>query len=49
MIGSLLYITASRPDVMLSVCVYARFQSNPKESHLALSNGLFGMLRVVLA
>ena len=34
MIGSLLYLTASRPDLMLSVCVCARFQSNPKESHL---------------
>ena len=34
MIGSLLYLTASRPDIMFSVCLYARFQSNPKESHL---------------
>ena len=29
-IGSLLYLTASRPDILFSVCVYARFQSNPK-------------------
>ena len=34
MIGSLLYLTASRPDIMLSVCICARFQSSPKESHL---------------
>ena len=34
MIGSLLYLTASRPDIMFSVCLYARFPSNPKESHL---------------
>ena len=34
MIGSLLYLAASRPDLMLSVCVCERFQSNPKESHL---------------
>lgn len=34
MIGSLLYLTASRPDIMYSVCVCARYQSNPKESHL---------------
>ena len=33
MIGSLLYLTASRPDIMYSVCLYARFQSCPKESH----------------
>ncbi|KAL8147189.1 hypothetical protein AgCh_004784 [Apium graveolens] len=30
MIGSLLYLTASRPDIMYSVCVCARFQSKPK-------------------
>ena len=34
MIGSLLYLTASRPDIMFSVGLFARFQSNPKESHL---------------
>jgi len=34
MIGSLLYLTASRPDIMFSVCLCARFQSCPKESHL---------------
>ncbi|KAF7119794.1 hypothetical protein RHSIM_Rhsim13G0158900 [Rhododendron simsii] len=33
MIGSLLYLTASRPDIMFSVCLCARFQSSPKESH----------------
>src|SRR3954466_7871627 len=33
MIGSLLYLCASRPDIMLSVCICARFQANPKESH----------------
>ncbi|MDQ4222828.1 hypothetical protein RBK84_00360, partial [Pseudomonas aeruginosa] len=34
MIGSLLYLTASRLDIMMSVCLCARFQANPKESHL---------------
>ena len=33
MIGSLLYLCASRPDIMLSVCMYARFQAAPKEFH----------------
>src|SRR3954466_2191638 len=33
MIGSLLYHCASRPEIMLSVCMCARFQSAPKESH----------------
>jgi hypothetical protein len=34
MIGSLLYLCASRPDIMLSVCMCDRFQSDPKECHL---------------
>jgi hypothetical protein len=34
MIGSLLYLYASRPDIMLSVCMCARFQANPKEVYL---------------
>jgi hypothetical protein len=34
MIGSLLYLCASRPNIMLSDCICARFQSNPKECHL---------------
>jgi hypothetical protein len=33
MIGSLLYLTASRSDIAFSVGVCARFQANPKESH----------------
>jgi hypothetical protein len=34
MIGSLLYLTTSRPDIMFSVCMCARFQASPKETHL---------------
>ena len=34
MIGSLLYLTANRPDISYSVRVYARHQANPKESHM---------------
>jgi hypothetical protein len=33
-IGSLLYLCTSRPDIMLSVCMCARFQAEPKECHL---------------
>ncbi|GKD51952.1 retrovirus-related pol polyprotein from transposon TNT 1-94 [Tanacetum coccineum] len=32
MIGSLLYLMASRPDIMFSVCLCARFQEDPKTS-----------------
>ena len=34
MIGSLLYLTASRLDISYSVGVCARYQANPKESHM---------------
>jgi hypothetical protein len=34
MIGSLLYLCASLPDIMLSIYMCARFQANPKEVHL---------------
>ncbi|GJU04690.1 retrovirus-related pol polyprotein from transposon TNT 1-94 [Tanacetum coccineum] len=34
MIGSLLYLTASRPDIMFATCVCVRYQADPKESHL---------------
>ncbi|KAJ1694595.1 hypothetical protein LUZ63_011293 [Rhynchospora breviuscula] len=32
-IGSLLYLTASRPDIMYAVCLCARYQANSKDSH----------------
>ncbi|CAM8907582.1 unnamed protein product [Rhodiola kirilowii] len=34
MIGSLLYLTASRPDILFSVCLCARFQADPRETHV---------------
>nr|GEV75374.1 hypothetical protein [Tanacetum cinerariifolium] len=34
MIGSLMYLIASRPDIQLSTCLCARYQANPKESHI---------------
>ena len=34
MIGSLLYLTTSRPDISYSEGVCARYQANPKESHM---------------
>ncbi|GJV82471.1 putative ribonuclease H-like domain-containing protein [Tanacetum coccineum] len=36
MIGSLMYLTSSRPDIMFAVCACVRFQVNPKISHLML-------------
>jgi hypothetical protein len=36
MIGSLLYLCASRPDIMVSVCICAKFQYDPKVCHLVV-------------
>ncbi|GJZ17484.1 retrovirus-related pol polyprotein from transposon TNT 1-94 [Tanacetum coccineum] len=40
-IGSLLYLTASRLDIMFSVCLCARFQEDPKTSHLEVVKRIF--------
>ncbi|GJW54523.1 hypothetical protein Tco_0098608 [Tanacetum coccineum] len=45
MIGSLLYLTASRPDIMFSVCLCARFQENPKTTHLEAVKRIFRYIR----
>ncbi|GJR40605.1 retrovirus-related pol polyprotein from transposon TNT 1-94 [Tanacetum coccineum] len=34
MIGSLMYLTSSRPDLVQAVCYYARYQARPTEKHL---------------
>ena len=38
MIGSLLYLCASRPDIVLGVGVCARYQAAPKDSHMQAVN-----------
>ncbi|CAN1780896.1 Retrovirus-related Pol polyprotein from transposon RE1 [Linum perenne] len=45
MIGSLLYLTASRPDIQFSVCLCARFQSSPRKSHLSAVKRIFRYLK----
>ncbi|GJY61428.1 retrovirus-related pol polyprotein from transposon TNT 1-94 [Tanacetum coccineum] len=45
MIGSLLYLTASRPDIMFSVCLCARFQEDPKTSHLEAVKRIFRYIK----
>ena len=44
MIGSLLYLTASRPDIMFCAYLCARFQACPKESHLIALKRIFRYL-----
>ncbi|GJV82495.1 putative ribonuclease H-like domain-containing protein [Tanacetum coccineum] len=41
MIGSLMYLTASRPDIMFAVCACARFQVTPKASYLNAVKRIF--------
>ena len=48
MIGSLLYLTASCLDIAFSVSVCARFQSNPKGSHLNAVKRIINMLVVLV-
>ncbi|GJX74093.1 putative ribonuclease H-like domain-containing protein [Tanacetum coccineum] len=45
MIGSLLYLTTSRPDIMFAGCAYARFQVIPKASHLNAVKRIFSDCR----
>ncbi|GKB13414.1 putative ribonuclease H-like domain-containing protein [Tanacetum coccineum] len=45
MIGSLMYLTASRPDIMFVVCVCARHQVTPKECHLHAVKRIFRYLK----
>jgi hypothetical protein len=45
MIGSLLYLTAMRPDIQFSVCLCARFQESPRTSHRQAVMRIFRYLR----
>nr|GEW00580.1 ribonuclease H-like domain, reverse transcriptase, RNA-dependent DNA polymerase [Tanacetum cinerariifolium] len=45
MIGSLMYLTSSRPDIMFVVCACARFQVTPKVSHLHTVKRIFRYLK----
>ncbi|GJY44820.1 hypothetical protein Tco_0433033 [Tanacetum coccineum] len=45
MIGSLMYLTSSRPDIMFVVCACARYQVNPKVSHLYAVKRIFRYLK----
>lgn len=45
MIGSLLYLTISRPDIMFATILCAQYQANPKESHLHAIKIIFRYLK----
>nr|GEW54413.1 hypothetical protein [Tanacetum cinerariifolium] len=46
MIGSLMYLTASRPDIMFAVCACSRFQVTPKLTYLHAVKSIFRYLKV---
>ena len=45
MIGNLLYLTSTQPDIMHAVGIVGRFQANPKESHLQVVKIIFKYLQ----
>nr|GEU99420.1 retrovirus-related Pol polyprotein from transposon TNT 1-94 [Tanacetum cinerariifolium] len=45
MIGSLMYVTSSRPDIMFTTCMCARYQANPNEHHVSAVKKIFHYLK----
>ncbi|GJW63582.1 retrovirus-related pol polyprotein from transposon TNT 1-94 [Tanacetum coccineum] len=45
MIGTLLYLTASRPDLQFAICMYARYQARLTEKHLNAVKRIFRYLK----
>nr|GFD42627.1 uncharacterized mitochondrial protein AtMg00810-like [Tanacetum cinerariifolium] len=45
MIGTLLYMTASRPDLQFAICMCARYQTRPTEKHVHAVKRIFRYLR----
>ncbi|GJT51709.1 retrovirus-related pol polyprotein from transposon TNT 1-94 [Tanacetum coccineum] len=45
MVGSLMYLTASRPDLVFAVCMCARYQAKPTKKHLEAIKQVFRYLR----
>ncbi|CAL1409608.1 unnamed protein product [Linum trigynum] len=48
LIGSLLYITATRPDIMYSVCLLSRFMENPTRQHMLAAKRVLRYLKGTL-
>nr|GEW22926.1 copia protein [Tanacetum cinerariifolium] len=45
MIGSLMYVTSSRPDIMFATCMCVRYQANPNEHHVSAIKRIFRYLK----
>nr|GEY40290.1 uncharacterized mitochondrial protein AtMg00810-like [Tanacetum cinerariifolium] len=48
MIGSLMYVTSSRPDIMFATCMCARYQDNPNEHHVSAFKMIFRYLKCTI-
>ncbi|GKG21041.1 hypothetical protein Tco_0380842, partial [Tanacetum coccineum] len=48
MIGTILYLTASRPDLQFSICMCARYQARPTKKHLHTVKRIFQYLKVTV-
>nr|GEW63603.1 hypothetical protein [Tanacetum cinerariifolium] len=45
MIGSLMYVTSSRPDIMFATCICTRYQANPNDHHVSAVKRIFRYLK----
>ncbi|GJV78311.1 hypothetical protein Tco_1509895 [Tanacetum coccineum] len=45
MVGALMYLTTSRPDIVHATCYYARYQARPTEKHLTAVKQIFWYLK----
>nr|GEY87696.1 retrovirus-related Pol polyprotein from transposon TNT 1-94 [Tanacetum cinerariifolium] len=45
MIGSLMYVTSNRPDIMFATCMCSRYQANPNEHHVSAVKRIFRYLK----
>nr|GFA31089.1 hypothetical protein [Tanacetum cinerariifolium] len=45
MIGLLMYVTSSRPDIMFATCMCAKYQANPNEHHMSAVKRIFCYLK----
>ncbi|GKF76742.1 hypothetical protein Tco_0229212 [Tanacetum coccineum] len=48
MVGSLLYVTASRPDLVFAVCMCVRYQASPTKKHLEAIKRVFRYLKEII-
>ena len=48
MIGNLLYLTTTRPNILQAMCMVAQFQASPKETHVIAIKWIFKYLKGIM-